>query len=123
MQALVMMAHGSRREAANVEFRDTATRVGAAIGGHYDRTECAFLDGVSPSLEEAVGGLIAAGAINIDVYPFFLNTGKHADQDIPALVENLKVANPNCGLRVLDYVGKSSEMVDLCVRHILAQSL
>ncbi|MBT3192388.1 MAG: CbiX/SirB N-terminal domain-containing protein [Verrucomicrobia bacterium] len=121
MRALVVMAHGSRREAANGEFREMVDGMRAGLSEIYDRVEAAFLDGVSPSLEEAARQLVAAGAIIVDVYPFFLNQGKHANQDIPALAAALDTEAPGCRVRVLDYFGKSDEIADTCVRHVRQQ--
>ena len=117
-----MIAHGSRREAANVEFRDVVAQMGHGLSGLYKWVEPAFLDGVSPSLEDAAADLMGSGAINVDVYPFFLNTGKHVDQDIPALVAAWNTANSSCQLSLLDYLGKCDEIVHVCVRHVVKQS-
>ena len=123
MRALIVIAHGSRREASNVEFRNVVAQMSHGLSGLYERVVPAFLDGVSPALEEAAADLMGLGAINVDVYPFFLNTGKHADQDIPALVAAWNTANQSCQLSVLDYLGKSDEIVHVCVRHVVKQSV
>ncbi len=115
-----MIAHGSRREAANEEFLAMIDRVRDQVSDVYRHVEPAFLDSATPNLEAAATALIEKGATNIDVYPFFLNTGKHADKDIPELVAALNAKHPDCTLAVLDYLGKSEALVELVVGHILS---
>ena len=121
-RSLIIIAHGSRREAANAEFRAVVHRVREAVCDIYARVEPAFLDSAFPTLAEAATALMNAGAINIDVYPFFLTTGKHADEDIPRMVADLNAQRPDCTLTMLDYLGKSEALVGVIVQHIHAQN-
>ena len=122
MKALIIMAHGSRSQAANKEFRAYVRELRSVLSGLYDVIAHAFLDEVaSPSLPVAAKKVISAGATGIDVYPFFLNRGRHARHDIPAQVAALKAANPGCRIKVLDYLGRSEELVSVAMRHIIAQ--
>ena len=122
MQTLIVMAHGSRSKAANNEFKTYVRELTSLLSGMYDKIGYAFLDEVaSPLLPAAAKKMIAAGATQIDIYPFFLNKGKHARRDIPALVSTLKTENPGCKIKVLEYLGRSEELVSLSMRHIITQ--
>lgn len=57
MRALIGIAHGRRRETANVEFRDFVNQVREGISGIYDQVEPAFLECVPPLLGHAVAVL------------------------------------------------------------------
>ena len=116
-----MIAHGSRRETANIEFRETVSQVARDLADVYEHTEAAFLDCISPTLNEAAKALIEGGAGRIDVYPFFLNRGKHIDRDIPELVDALNRSNPACEIKLLDYLGKSVALPELVEQHIREQ--
>jgi len=119
---LLIIAHGSRREAANTEFREIVDKVREQVSGLYTHVEPAFLDCAEPTLDEAAAALIRDGVRQIDVYPFFLTTGKHADQDIPRLAAAVNARNPNCTVAMLDYLGRSEELPAVIIRHIHAQN-
>jgi len=121
LRALIVIAHGSRREATGTEFRATVELVAQRISDIYGFVEPAFLDCMSPTLAEATALLVKKGAINIDVYPFFLNTGRHADEDIPRLVAELDAEYPTCHVAQFDYLGKSVELAGFVENHIRAQ--
>ncbi len=61
----------------------------AAGAGQWQLCETAFLE-VSPRLEEAVAKLVAAGADDILVLPYFLTLGIHLQRDLPKLVTGLE---------------------------------
>jgi sirohydrochlorin ferrochelatase len=65
-------------------------RVAAALVKDFDRVECAYLEIAPPSIADAVDGLVSAGATEIRVVPYFLQTGRHVVEDIPAAVAILK---------------------------------
>jgi sirohydrochlorin ferrochelatase len=122
MQTLIIMAHGSRSQAANKEFRTYVRELKSLLSGLYDIIEHAFLDEIaSPSLPMVAKKMVAAGATGIDIYPFFLNKGIHARRDIPKLVSAVKVEYPGCRFKVLEYFGRSEEIASLTMRHIISQ--
>ena len=81
-----MFGHGSSVESANDAVR--AVAASAAVEGAWDRYETAFLE-CAPRLNEAVAKLVARGAKNIVVLPYFLTLGIHLQRDLPKLVEEL----------------------------------
>ena len=86
---VVLVAHGSRREEANMEIRTLTREVQEADPpGLY---EVAFMQFSSPDLKEAVARLAAQGVQQVVIMPLFLITGNHVTQDIPA-------ALAGCGL-------------------------
>ena len=112
MKALLIVAHGSRREASNDEVRALTGLVAERAGTQYDKVECAFLELAEPFIPAGVEALIETGADDITVVPYFLSAGRHVVEDIPA--EVAKVALPDgVGVRIAPYVGESGAMVDL----------
>jgi len=87
MIALVVFAHGSKVEAANEAVREVASRVRTRSG--YV-TEAAFLEIAEPDLASAVESLASRGATRIVVLPYFLAPGRHAERDLPRLIENIR---------------------------------
>jgi sirohydrochlorin ferrochelatase len=87
MTALVVFAHGSKVAAANQAIRDVAARVEARSG--YITT-AAFLEIAEPDLPRAVETLLERGASRIVVLPYFLAPGRHAERDLPRIIEHLR---------------------------------
>ena len=50
MKALLVVAHGSRREQSNTEIKELAQRIAAQAGQDFDLVECAFLELADPCL-------------------------------------------------------------------------
>ena len=117
---MLIIAHGSRRAAANAEFRAVVDKVREQVSDLYARVEPAFLDSVAPTLDAAAATLIGDGITQIDVYPFFLVTGKHVDQDIPRLAAEIDARHPNCTVTMLDYLGRAEGLIEIMIRHIHA---
>jgi sirohydrochlorin cobaltochelatase len=66
-QALVLFAHGARDPRWAEPFEAVASRIRAAAPGLP--VVLAFLELMAPSLGDAVGDLVAAGATRVDVPP------------------------------------------------------
>jgi len=86
-RGIVVFGHGSSVESANEAVRSVASE--AASQGQWDLFETAFLE-VSPRLEQAVQKLVARGAEEIVVLPYFLTLGIHLQRDLPKLVGDLE---------------------------------
>lgn len=118
--ALIVIAHGSRIEAANLEFTAMLQTIDYAALG-YGSIAGAFLEAASPSLSQAVARIDGRqGVTDIDVYPLFFNKGRHVDRDLPALVEGLTAEHPNVGFRLLPYFGSFSSLGAAIAQHISA---
>jgi sirohydrochlorin ferrochelatase len=83
---IVVFGHGSSVASANDAVRTIAAK--AAMEGGWDLYETAFLE-AAPGLGDAVGRLVASGAAEIVVLPYFLTLGIHLQRDLPKLVERL----------------------------------
>ena len=104
-RVLIVIAHGSRIEAANLEFTAMLQTIDYAALG-YDRIAGAFLEAACPSLERAVCRLVEEkSATSIDVYPMFFNKGRHVEQDIPNLLTSLTGTHSDIAFRLLPYFG------------------
>jgi sirohydrochlorin ferrochelatase len=113
MHALLLIAHGSRREASNQEVRDLAERLAHLAAERFDRVVPAFLELAEPSIQAGVEICAEAGATRVTVLPYFLSAGRHVASDIPT--ELGKAARKHQGLTVYqcDYLGKHSSIPEL----------
>ncbi|HEU5021772.1 MAG TPA: CbiX/SirB N-terminal domain-containing protein [Bryobacteraceae bacterium] len=83
---IVVFGHGSSVASANAAVAAVADR--AASAGGWPLYETAFLE-CAPRLEDAVGKLVARGASEVVVLPYFLTLGIHLQRDLPVLVDDL----------------------------------
>ena len=118
MRALVLAAHGSRREASNQEVRAFAVSLAGRLAGSFDRVECAFLELAAPAIDEAVERLYAEGITEVVVYPYFLAAGRHVASDIPELIAELEQRLPNLEITLAPYLGADPELPELVARRL-----
>lgn len=113
MRALLIVAHGSRREDSNEEVRALTDAVAARDDGLYDRVACAFLELAEPSIPDGIRALMEEGVSDITVVPYFLSAGRHVVEDIPAEVARAGPLPPEVRVRIAPYIGRSETMADL----------
>ncbi len=105
MKALLLIAHGSRREASNQEVRDLAKRLSDAAGADYFTVIPAFLELAEPAIPTGVDLCVEAGARQVIAVPYFLAAGRHVVTDIPEELAEAQRRHPNLDLRQSDYLG------------------
>jgi sirohydrochlorin ferrochelatase len=105
MKALLVVAHGSRRNESNEEVRRLANRIKENAGPAFDLVANAFLEISSPQVDSALADLIDAGATEIKVFPYFLSAGTHVVNDIPRLIQEAKGAHPSIHIEILPHMG------------------
>lgn len=81
---------------------------------------CAYLELCAPSLTDAATDLIAAGARHIRIFPIFFGLGKHAREDLPRLLEQIRAAHPGVAIELLPTAGEHEQltllMADIALR-------
>ncbi len=68
--------------------------------------EPAFLEHMTPTLEECAGSLLARGASEISIVPVFIANGGHLREDLPRRVEAIKAAHPGVPVRIAPPIGE-----------------
>ncbi|MDA3922507.1 MAG: CbiX/SirB N-terminal domain-containing protein [Salinisphaera sp.] len=110
-KSLLVVAHGSRRDASNAEVRALTERVRAAAGDtDFVDIECAFLELSPPTIPEGLEQLIERGAQHITVLPYFLAAGRHVAEDIPEDVTATQARFPDVHIEIAPYLGTSEAM-------------
>jgi sirohydrochlorin cobaltochelatase len=118
--AIVLFAHGSRDPDWAAPFERLASRVRTARPDA--RVAAAYLEITPPTLPDAVGALVAAGARAIDVVPVFLAPGGHVRRDLPAMVAVLRARHPDARFRVLPTIGEADAIADAIAAWIAAEA-
>jgi len=106
MKALILIAHGSRREASNQEVRELAERLAQVTGERFDLVVPAFLELAEPGIPAAVDRCVEAGATSVKAVPYFLSAGRHVATDIPDELEKARCRHPGVVIQQSDYLGK-----------------
>lgn len=111
LQGVILLGHGSRDplwraplEAVLARIQQTQPQLPCC---------CAYLELTAPSFAEAADQLIAQGVRQLRVTPMFLGTGKHAREDIPRLVADLRARHPDVLIEVQDSVGEDARVTAL----------
>ncbi len=112
-KALIIVAHGSRKDSSNDEVRALGEKVGSLQSKHYAFVMTAFLEFATPSLEEGMLFCIDKGASEIIILPYFLASGNHVTRDIPEAVGKIQASHPEVKITLKEHVGSSPGMMKL----------
>ncbi len=115
MRALIFLAHGSRREKSNREVFDLVDKIRPLLVPAFDVVDAAFLELVPPFLPEMMEKMLDRDAQSIVIYPFFLNSGRHVDKDIPVIVDGFRERCPEREILVMRHFGGSDGVLDMIV--------
>ena len=105
--AIILFAHGAREP----EWARPLEAVRERLRASGMRAELAFLEIMSPSLEEAAARLASEGVNSVVVVPLFLAQGKHLKRELPAIVERIRKRHAKTEFRVMPALGEAPEIV------------
>lgn len=112
--AVVLFAHGSRDpmwrapiDAVANEMKRQSPQV---------QVHCAFLELTTPDLPSLVRMLVGQGHRCLRVVPMFLGIGRHAREDLPKLLNDLRIEHPDLILQATPPVGEMSELTRCIAR-------
>ena len=108
---MILLAHGSR----DPLWRQPIEAVLLALQASQPDLPCtcAYLEACVPDLSTAANALIAQGVNRLTVLPLFLGTGKHAREDLPVLLEDLRVRHPQVRFNTQTAIGEDPRMTAL----------
>jgi len=78
--ALLLIAHGSRRAAANAELEAVAERMRER--GRYPVVQVSYLELAEPGIEAGGAMCVERGATDVVMLPYFLSPGRHVVEDL-----------------------------------------
>ena len=115
MKALLLVAHGSRKESSNQEVAQLSSQMQRLVNEKFDFVKHGFLELAEPSIPDAIDNCCQQGATHITVVPYFLSAGRHVTEDIPEEVEIGQKNNPDVEITVSNYLGAQDEIAALLV--------
>ncbi len=117
-RGLILFAHGSRDPQWRAPMEAVAAR--AAALEPQARVACAYLELMEPDLRTCAATLAAEGVHEITIVPMFLGVGRHAREDLPVLVEQLRRELPQVRFELRPAIGEDERVVDMLARIALA---
>jgi sirohydrochlorin cobaltochelatase len=118
--AIILFGHGSRDALWHLPIQAVAERIRTTSPS--TRVTCAYLELTEPSLATASDALVDVGVAHITILPMFLGVGRHAREDLPALITELKQNHPKVAFQVEPAVGENPAVLDLLAQIALSSS-
>ena len=109
--ALLLMAHGSRRDEANADLFHVAAALRAR--GPYAIVEGSFLELAQPGIEEGAARCVAQGAERVILLPYFLSPGVHVRRDLSDLHHRLTERFPHVDFCLAEPLGRHPLLLDV----------
>ena len=119
--AIILFAHGSRDPLWRAPMEAVAQRI--RTDHSQLQVQCAYLELCSPDLPTVATEIVAACAhsvsfnsqkhLKIRIIPMFLGMGKHAREDLPELVRQLRSDHPDVTFEVSAAVGEDPRVIAL----------
>lgn len=111
MKAVLIVAHGSR-EAETKDTMEAITRMAAA---RLPETliETAYMEFCHLNIAEGLDSLVAKGADDIRVVPYFLFSGIHIREDIPEELEKYRKNHPQIQLSMGRTLGADERLAEI----------
>ena len=108
---IILFAHGSR----DAQWRLPIEAVAANIQARSPDTpvQCAYLELCAPTLPDAVTTLLIGGLHKVRVVPLFLGVGKHAREDLPLLIDQIRALHPEVQIELMPAVGENPGLIEL----------
>ena len=110
-RAIVLFAHGSRDPLWHRPIQAVADAI--ALRAPATPVACAYLELSTPDLHAACAGLIGRGANALNIVPMFLGVGKHAREDLPALMTQIRQHWPDVDFQLQAAVGENPRLISL----------
>lgn len=115
MKAILLIDHGSRRDAAN-EMMDCMANLVHAMAGPGVIARYAHMELAEPSISAGIRQCVEAGASEVICFPYMLSPGKHSTSDIPRLVAEAAAGYPHVAVRVTNAFGVHEKLVELILQ-------
>lgn len=117
-RAVILFGHGARDpDWARPMILVRADMLARAPG---ERVELAFLEFMTPTLDEIVDELAASGVRQLTVVPMFLAQGGHLKRDLPLLLQAARLRHPACELRLGTAIGEAPGVLRAMADHALS---
>jgi sirohydrochlorin cobaltochelatase len=119
---IILFAHGSR----DPLWCQPIEAIANTIANQSPQTvvRCAYLELMKPDLDTVVAQMCALHAItHLRIAPMFLGVGVHARQDLPVLVDALRLAYPSLEIALLPSIGEHPQVMAAIATALTSNSI
>ena len=103
--ALVLFAHGARDPDWSIPFEKMQRTVAATRPDL--QVALAYLEFMSPPLEECISSRAESGTTSITIAPLFMAQGGHLKTDLPRMLNRIRDKHPETMVRLLPPAGEA----------------
>lgn len=118
LRGTILFAHGSRDPLWSKPIEAVAHRIQTM--SPEVQVRCAYLELMAPDLPSSVADVAALGVTRITIVPMFLGVGKHAREDLPLLVDALRLSHPQIAFDLRAAIGEAPQMIELMAQMALS---
>jgi len=110
MEAILILAHGSREKQTEVDFLNMIEEIRVRTGKDV---EAAFMEFSPRDITHGLSSLVDHGATRIRIIPYFLFSGVHIRKDIPEEIAAFRKDHPDLEINLEAVLGADSRLVDI----------
>lgn len=114
--AVLLIAHGSRRAAANDDLVQLAAQVRARA--MYPIVEIAYLELAEPTIPAGAKACVDRGADRVLMMPYFLSPGRHVREDLQRFRDEFTAAYPGVEFDVCEPLGLHPKLIDVVLERV-----
>ncbi len=118
MEALIIVAHGSKVKSSNDEIKTIVDKIKSNLENNELLVLYSFLELAEPSIFISMNNAIAQGCKTIKIFPYFLAAGKHVKEDIPNEIKNFEKEYPEITFTLLPHIGECKGIENLILSNI-----
>ena len=116
MQAILLIAHGSRRAEANADLEHVAEALRRPADA--PPVVCSYLELAPPTIAEGGAACVDHGATSVIMLPYFLSPGVHVRQDLEEARAALAERFPAIPFRLAEPLGRHPLLLDIVAERI-----
>lgn len=117
--AILLIAHGSRRAAANQDLVRLSEMIRDRIPeDEVGIIEIAYLELAEPSIPDGLQACVNRGASEIRMLPYFLSAGAHVTKDLGEFRQQFLELHPNVPCTVCAPLGLHPSIVDVLLTRL-----
>jgi len=114
--AILLIAHGSRRAAANADLVEVAAALQSRLPGQI--VSIAYLELAPPDIPQGLEICLEQGATSIRMLPYFLSAGAHVTHDLETFCREFRNRHPNVECRLCPPLGLHPLMIDILLARL-----
>ena len=111
--AILLVAHGSRRAAANADLVELAQQLADRCPEQL--VEIGYLELTEPTIPQGLAGCVRQGASSIAILPYFLSPGAHVTEDLTEFRDQFMQTYPAIPCVICPPIGLHPKLLDILV--------